>query len=333
MSKYNTDLDYVIKYIDISIEELEEIKAEADKIISENKGKKDKESRKILALAYLKKAQCRRRLEANTGRSEILYENTGMGLSKKVKRSIKKLLKKALELSHDMPEALMQLGIINNNCLSYKEYKIINFYDMAIQIKPDYAAALNNRAMCFRSLSLDNDEFSYIENQEERDKLEKERFKKNKSKLKNAVADLTEAIKIRPFDALYYLNRGVFHSKLEEHKEAVEDFSNALNYASDVLKERFITGEGILKLRGNNYTELKEYGKAIDDFSEYLRLEPEYNDETLLMRAKAYYLAGEKVKAKADIDKYLNRKRREADENKREEIIRITGVTQEEVFK
>jgi len=333
MSKYNTDLDYVIEYIDISIEELEEIKAEADKIISENKGKKDEESRKILALAYLKKAQCRRRLET-VGSSEILYENTGMGLSKKVKKGIKKLLKKALELSTDMPEAFMQLGLLNNfYFFPDSNYKEISFLSMAIQIKPDYAAALNNRAMCFRSLSLDNDEFSYIENQEERDKLEKERFEKNKSKIESAVADLTEAIKIRPFDSLYHFYRGKFHSELKEHKEAVEDLSNAINYASEKIKERFITREGILKLRGNNYTELKEYGKAIDDFSEYLRLKPEYNDETLLMRAKAYYLAGEKDKAKADIDEYLNRKRKEADENKREEIIRIAGVTQEEVFK
>jgi len=35
MSKYDTDLDYVILDIDISREELKEIEAEADKIISE----------------------------------------------------------------------------------------------------------------------------------------------------------------------------------------------------------------------------------------------------------------------------------------------------------
>jgi len=57
MSKYNTDLDYVILDIDISKEELKEIMAEADKIISENK-----ESKENLAVAYLKKAQCLRML-------------------------------------------------------------------------------------------------------------------------------------------------------------------------------------------------------------------------------------------------------------------------------
>ena len=57
MSKYNVDLDYVIIGIDISWDELKEIEAEADKIISENK-----ESNENLAVAYLKKVQCIRKL-------------------------------------------------------------------------------------------------------------------------------------------------------------------------------------------------------------------------------------------------------------------------------
>jgi len=69
MSKYNTDLDYVILDIDISREELEEIKAEADRIISENK-----ESKENLAMAYLKKAQCLWKLRAMTTIGFIFYE-------------------------------------------------------------------------------------------------------------------------------------------------------------------------------------------------------------------------------------------------------------------
>jgi len=330
MSKYDTDLDYVIFDIDISREELEEIKAEADKIISENKKKKkDEETRKILSLAYLKKAQCRRRLESGLTCNVILYENIGFGVFRKEKKSIKKILKKALELSHNMPEALMQLGIINvYDFYDHIDYKAISFLSMAIQIKPDYAAALNNRAMCFRSLA----RHCFSGNQEEKDKFEKEEFEKNKDKFKSAVDDLTEAIRIRPFDAVYYLNRGVFNSKLKEHKEAVEDFSNAINYASDKKKEPLKKDEKIFNLRGKEYTELKEYDKAIEDFSETLNLIPHY-DDTLLLRAKAYYLAGEKEKAKADIEEYLNRKRKTADDNNRREIINYTGITLEDILK
>jgi len=328
MSKYNTDLDYVILGIDISREELEEIKAEADKIISENKKKKkDEEIRKTLAVAYLKKAQCRRKLESEFSSSAILYENIGFGVFGKEKKSIKKLLKKALELSPDMPEVFMQLGIINQVKYS-SNYKTISFLSMAIQIKPDYAAAFNNRAMCFSSL---NDVFYSTDNQEEKDKFEKDQFEKNKGKFKNAVEDLTEAIKIRPFDAVYYLNRGVFHSMLKEHKEAVEDFSNAINYASDILKEPLKKDEKIFNLRGKEYTELKEYGKAIEDFSETLNLKP-HDDDTLLLRGKAYYLAGEKDKAKADFEEYINRKHKDEDTKVRSEIFRITGVKPEDIL-
>ncbi|GBU28636.1 hypothetical protein R84B8_02196 [Treponema sp. R8-4-B8] len=326
MSKYNTDLDYVIIGIDISEEELEEIMAEADKIISENKRNiRDKESREILALAYLKKAQCRRKLETGFYTSDILYyDDLGLGLLKKTKKGIKKLLKKALELSPDMPEVLMQFGLLNGNSVfsNDKNYKSINFFSMAIQLKPDYAAAYFNRAMIFFNVSR-----TFLS-----DKQKYEDYSKiNKINFKNAVTDLTEAIKIRPFDSLFHLNRAEFHSRLGEHKEAVEDFSDAIKYASDEIKERLNINPSFWNLRGKEYIESKEYGKAIDDFSETLRLKPKY-DETLLLRGKAYYLSGEKDKAKADIEEYLNRKHKAADKANRNEIIKIVGVTPEEIL-
>jgi tetratricopeptide (TPR) repeat protein len=345
MSKYDTDLDYVIRGINISEEELEEIKAEADKIISENKKKeKDEETKKILALAYLKKAQCQRKLESCKS-DYIFYEEELGFFMKKEKKDIKKLLKKALKLSPDMPEAIMQLGILNvSGWSNYKNYKSINFISIAIQLKPDYAAALNNRAMLF----IDSENFLY---EDDKDKIEKA-----KSKIRIAIADLTEAIKIRPFDAVYHLNRGKFHSRLEEHKEVIEDFSNTINYSSDVLKEKSGTVVKIFNLRGKEYTELKEYGRAIDDFSESLRLIQERDDkfiksiedcieqmdidvvysdyfETLLLRGKAYYLSGEKDKAKADIEEYLSRKRKIADDESHNEIIKLTGITPEDILK
>jgi len=323
MSKYNTDLDYVILDIDISREELNEIKIEADMIISENKKKeKDEETKKILALAYLKKAQCRRKLESGFTYEVILYEDMGLGLFNKARKSIKKLLEKALELFPDMPEALMQLGLLYSGgygAFKENENKSINFFNRAIQLKPDYAAAFNNRAMLF-----------YERNPFE-DKDEKDNIEKAKINFRNAVADLTEAIRIRPFDALYHLYRGEFHSRLKEHKEAAADFSSAINYASDVVKNRLNTVVLILNLRGKEYTELKEYGKAVEDFSETLRMRQSH-DDTLLLRGKAYYLSGEKDKAKADIEEYLNRNRIVADENNRKEIIKIVGIKPEDIL-
>jgi tetratricopeptide (TPR) repeat protein len=326
MSKYDIDLDYAIFDVDITEEELEEIKAEANKIISENK-----ESKENLAMAYLKKAQCLQKLgSCRISRYPFLdeisfifiYEEMGIIIKRK---DIKRLLKKALELSPDMPEALMQLGFLKYNDYYDKIEEIkgtINLFNRAIQLKPDYAAAYNNRAMIFyhllyHSISTDN--------QQEKDDFEKDK----RSHYINAVADLTEAIRIRPFDAVYHVSRGVFHSKLGEHKKAVEDFSKAINYASDELKNKLITD--VLVFRGKEYLELNEYAKAIDDFSESLRLNPK-DDDILLLRAKAYYFLDEKEKTKVVIEGYLKRKHDEAYTNSRKEIYELTGLNPEDIL-
>jgi len=318
MSKYNVDLDYVISGIDISREELEEIMAEADKIISENR-----ESNENLASAYLKKAQCRRKIAGGGTLGHIFYDETGCEFFlPKEKKGLKKNLEKALELSPDMPEAFMQLGLLNTpGWIGDEKNKAIKFFNKAIQLKQDYAAAFNNRAMLFYDMPIFFDE-----------QISKDESEKDKINFRNAIADLTEAIKIRPFDALYHLNRGIFHSRLEEHKEAAEDFTSAIKYASDALKERLNTEVHIHDLRGNEYVELKEYGKAIEDFSESLRLIPEYNDDTLLLRGKAYYLAGEKDKAKADIEEYLDRTRKNAEAAGCKEILKIFGAMPEDIL-
>jgi tetratricopeptide (TPR) repeat protein len=77
--------------------------------------------------------------------------------------------------------------------------------------------------------------------------------------------------------------------------------------------------------------ELKEYGKAADDFSKSLNLEVDDAD-TLVRRAKAYYLAGEKEKAKADIEEYLKRKRKLAYDAGRDEILKHIGVMPEDIL-
>jgi len=266
MSKYNTDLDYVIPDIDISWDELTEIEAEADKVISENK-----DSKENLALAYLKKAQIKRKASGGYSCGYIFYDEVGglLFFMPKDKKDIKKLLEKALELSPDMPEVLMQFGLLTSG-FNNKRGEAINFISKAIKLKPDYAAAFNNRAMLFYHSDLFDD------------KDDKEKLEKNKINYRRAIADLTEATKLRPFDALYHLNRGTFHSRLKEHKEAVEDFSNAIKYASDALRNKLITDVLILNLRGKEYTEQKDYGKAIDDFSESLRFIQEDKDKFIM---------------------------------------------------
>jgi len=229
-----------------------------------------------------------------------------IGINDETKKpEIKKLLEKALELSPEMPEALMRLGTV------YKEDKTDeghidtaeNLLTRAIQLKPDYAAALNNRSCLYSSDSEDN--------------------------IKKEIDDLSEAIRIRPFDATYYYNRSHCYSSLamKIQKKVMDDLSCAINCGSDAFKKNL----NIFIERGKKYMELEEYGKAIDDFSESLKLETN-NVDTLLMRAKAYYMYWENDKAKADIEEYLNRKRKMVYDAGREEIFKQIGVMPEDIL-
>ena len=305
MSKYNDDLDYEYPFIDISKEEVNEIIAEADKIISDS-GKSPEE----LAVAYLKKAQCLFKIakyyifaSEDDLRTEISSSFTITFGNNQEQQIIKGLLEKALELSPEMPEALMMLGTVYGRDETDEGHidTAINLLTRAIQLKPDYAAAFNNRSLEILKL-------------------------KGEDNIKKAIADLSEAIRIRPFDAPYYYNRAGCYVDLDMHKKAIEDLSNAINYGSDAYKKRHC----IHLKRGKKYMEQEEYGKAIDDFSESLNMEADDVD-TLLRRAKAYYLAGEKDKAKADIDEYLKRKRKSAYDAGREEIFKHIGVKLEDI--
>jgi len=324
MSKYDVDLDYAIPMIDISEEELNEIKAEADKIISENRENPEK-----LAVAYLKKAQCLQKLDQC-----VRFKFRGCIYSGNREYNIKELLEKAMELSPDMPEALMRLGTEYGRIHQFDDDHIdeaLNLFNRAIQLKPDYAAAFNNRATCYRS---SKDLFkSSDDGQQDKDEIEKA-----KSNSMKAIEDLTEAIRIRPFDATYYLNRGEYYSCLKMHEKAIDDYSNVLKFGSDAFKKMF----PIFFHRGNEYMELKEYGKAVEDFSESLCFLPAqdytqvifggdaYGDR-LLMRGKAYYLADEKDKAKADFEEYLKRRRDNEDASCREKIYKHIGVKLEDI--
>jgi hypothetical protein len=59
---------------------------------------------------------------------------------------------------------------------------------------------------------------------------------------------------------------------------------------------------------------------------------PDNENDTLLLRGKAYYMAGEKGKAKADIEEYLNRKRKEAETTGLSKIFRIVGINPEDIL-
>ena len=215
LSKYYLDLDYIIPAIDISEEELKAIIAEAESIIAENKAGSEE-----LAIAYLKKAQCLQKIKSDIEN----FEDTQC--------QIKKFIEKAMELSPNMPEALMQMGKWHHINGNFNE--AVNMYTEAIQIKPDYAAAFNNRSIVYSSADLTK-----------------------------AIADITEAIRLRPLDAVYYFNRGKKYSALGEHEKAVADFSESIRLRPDQTRT--------FLLRGLTYLSAGDKDNAKMDFDEVLR--------------------------------------------------------------
>jgi tetratricopeptide (TPR) repeat protein len=76
------------------------------------------------------------------------------------------------------------------------------------------------------------------------------------------MEESTEALRIQPFDAVYYYNRGVNYSKLKDYEKAIADFSESIRLG-DHYKSLLMRGFAYL------YSGKKEDAKA--DFDEYLR--------------------------------------------------------------
>ena len=307
MLKYNVDLDYVIPPYDISTEELNDIIDEADKIIIENNLAPAK-----LAVAYLKKAQAMQKLvDCMQHETQEKAQNEITSSGEDTQSEIKKLIEKALELSPDMPEALMQMGKVFHKTPEPTDehfLKAIEMYSKAIQLKPDYPAAYNNRANAYDP---DISEFFCSKNSfEDANNINGEflgmlsiyipddddSFKRDSLK---AIADYTEAIRLRPHDPVYYFNRGRRYVESKEHEKAIDDFTALLHYSSDEFKKKLM----ISHQRGQEYMKIKNYEKAIDDFTESMRLCSD-KTESLFLRAKSHLLNGEYDKAKSDLAEY-----------------------------
>lgn len=147
-----------------------------------------------------------------------------------------------------------------------KDYdKAIVDYNKAIEIKPNFDSAYNNRG------------FAYDE----------------KGEYDKAIADYNKAIEINPkFDAAYN-NRGSSYGKKGEYDKAFDDYNNAIgiNSKNDLA---FLN-------RGNVYYKRGEYGKVIEDYNKAIELNPKndsaYNNISGLLAtcADAKYRNGAKA--------------------------------------
>ena len=93
---------------------------------------------------------------------------------------------------------------------------------------------------------------------------------------KDAIADLTEAIRLAPKNTYAYFNRGVAKSYLGQHTDAIADWNEAIRLNPDFVSA--YVNRGFLK------GELGQYIAAIADFNTVIRLKPNF--------AVAYFYRG-----------------------------------------
>lgn len=120
--------------------------------------------------------------------------------------------------------------------------KAIEYLDEAIQLKPDYAEAFNNRGIAYFELG----------------------------QYQRANEDYNEAIRLKPQRAESFNNRGITYIKLGQYQRAVEDFDQAI-----LIKQNYAIAYGN---RGSAYLSLNQYQNAIESYNEAIRLRPDVAD-------------------------------------------------------
>jgi len=143
---------------------------------------------------------------------------------------------KAIELKPDYAEAY------NNRGVAYGEKddfdKAIQNYDKAIELKPDYAKAYNNRGVAY---------------------VEKRDFDK-------AIQNYDKAIELKPDYAEAYYNRGNVYSRKDDFDKAIQNYDKAIEL-NPRLAEAYYS-------RGIAYVEKRDFDKAIQDLTTTIELNP-----------------------------------------------------------
>ena len=141
-------------------------------------------------------------------------------------------------------------------------------YNMAIQLKPDYAEAYHNRGVVKIQLNQPNE----------------------------ALVDLNEAIQLKPDYTEAYHNRGVVKIQLNQPNDALADFDEAIRIQPDYT-EAYNSRGGVKLLLG-------ETNEAITDFDEAIRINPEFIN-AYTNRAQAKIILRSIKEAKSDFQTAL----------------------------
>ncbi len=197
-------------------------------------------------------------------------------------------------------------------------------YDKAIELKPDYSSAYENRQLLLNKMHPDRkpvdifdlmsqaDDFNengnyerainvYTEILEAEPNYQDAWFRRgntyfNLRQYERAIADYDKAVELKPNDASAYNNRGVAYENLKQYERAIADYTKAVELNP---KDKLY-----LKNRGDGYRALKNYSHAIEDYTQVLNLDPK-NQKAYFYRAWCYDDLGDYSKALDDLNKVL----------------------------
>ena len=152
------------------------------------------------------------------------------------------------------------------------ESAIVN-YDRAIELKPDYDDAYNNRGAAkaklgiYKSAILDFDRAIEFEPEDANTYKSRGATKAEQGAYGAAISDYDRAIELKPDYAEAYRERGVMKHKLGLYESAVLDYGKAIELKPDYAET--YNGRGAAKY------EQGAYGAAILDFNKAIELEPD----------------------------------------------------------
>lgn len=163
--------------------------------------------------------------------------------------------------------------------------KKIEYYNMAIALKPDYADPYYSRGWVksqkgsYTEAIIDFDKYLSMNPSSRFAYLERGLAKSRLNRHYDAIADYDKAIEIDSNYLLAYNNRSSSKNDIGQYASAIDDATKAINGNFD-RKEWAYSNRGFAKFK------LGRYAEAIEDFNQALRIKPGY-DYAITWRKKA----------------------------------------------
>ena len=202
----------------------------------------------------------------------------------------------AINVKPDFAEAYNNRGVAYRSIGDFEA--AIEDYTKAIDLDPEYANAYNNRGNAY--LNIGNFETAIQDYTKAIDLKPEDASAYNsrglayavKSDFDAAIKDYNKAIDLKPEDADVYCNRGLAYAVKSDFDAAIKDYNKAIDL--DPEDARFYNNRGVA------YRNIGDFEAAIQDFSKAINLDPE-DAGVYSNRGKAWLHLKEWQKAKSDL--------------------------------